>query len=50
MRDSIDEWIEALIDQKRLAAQLTQGDITADEYKAKADFSFADILDDILGN
>jgi len=50
MADSIDEWIDALIEQKRLAAQLAQGDITDIEYRAKADYSFAEILRGILGS
>jgi SNF2 family DNA or RNA helicase len=48
MRDSIDEWIEVLIEQKRLAAQLVQGDITAETYAEKADFSFPELLSRIL--
>ena len=48
MRDSIDEWIEALIEQKRLAAQLVQGDITPDTYAERANFSFTDLLNRIL--
>ena len=48
--DSIDEWLNLLVEQKRLAAQLVQGDITADTYAERADFSFSDILAGILGN
>jgi SNF2 family DNA or RNA helicase len=40
MRDSIDTWIEALVDQKRLAAQIVQGDISGEAYVERADFSF----------
>jgi hypothetical protein len=39
----------ALIEEKRLAAQLTQGDITVDEYSAKATLSFFEVLRKILG-
>jgi SNF2 family DNA or RNA helicase len=49
MRDSIDEWIELLVEQKRLAAQLVQGDITAEAYAEKADLSFPELLKRILG-
>lgn len=49
MQDSVDEWIESLIEEKRLAALLTQGDIDQAEYSAKASLSFFDILKGILG-
>ena len=49
MIDSVDEWVDALIEEKRLAAQLTQGDITVDEYSAKATLSFFEVLRKILG-
>ncbi|SRR6266511_406252 len=48
MRDSIDEWVDALLEEKRLAAQLTQGDITKEQYAQRATLSFFDILDSIL--
>jgi SNF2 family DNA or RNA helicase len=48
MQDSVDEWIDLLIEQKTYAAQLIQGDITGEEYMGKADFSFVDILRGIL--
>jgi SNF2 family DNA or RNA helicase len=48
MADSIDKWIDLLIEQKRLAAQLTQGDISVDEYSSRADLSFVDLLGEIL--
>jgi len=49
MSDSVDEWIDALIEQKKLAAQLTQGDIQEVQYETKADYSFSEILQGILG-
>jgi SNF2 family DNA or RNA helicase len=49
MRDSVDEWIDSLIEEKRLAALLTQGDIKADTYAQLASLSFYDILDGVLG-
>ncbi len=47
--DSIDEWIDQIIEQKRLAAQLVQGDIAPDAYMMRADLSFTDLLRRILG-
>lgn len=49
MIDSVDEWVDALIEEKRLAAQLTQGDITVDDYSEKATLSFFEVLRKILG-
>jgi len=48
MRDSVDEWIESLIEEKRLAALLTQGDIDAKTYAESATLSFFEILQGIL--
>lgn len=48
MRDSIDEWIDMIIEQKRLAAQLVQGDISSEAYAERADFSFPELLNRIL--
>lgn len=50
MQDSVDEWIDALIEEKRLAAQLTQGDISAETYGERATFSFVEVLQRILGD
>ena len=49
MRDSVDEWIDSLLEEKRLAAQLTQGDITRAQYSERATLGFFQILDRILG-
>ena len=49
MRDSIDEWIEALLYSKQVAAQLAQGDISRDSYRAQMSYDFGDILRGILG-
>jgi SNF2 family DNA or RNA helicase len=49
MNDSIDEWVDALIEEKRLAALLTQGDMTKEEYVELASLSFFQILQEILG-
>ncbi len=50
MQDSIDEWVDALVEQKHLAAQLTQGDIDQDMYGNRVDFAFVDILRGILNS
>src|SRR5262249_15571152 len=50
MHDSVDEWIDALVEQKHLAAQLTQGDIDQEMYGSRADFGFVDILRGILSS
>ena len=48
MRDSIDEWIEALLHSKRIAAQLAQGDIDRETYRKEMSYDFEDILRAIL--
>lgn len=50
MIDSVDEWVDALLEEKRLAAQLTQGDIDIATYSARATLSFFEILKNILGH
>ena len=48
MNDSIDEWVEVLLNAKHLAAKLGQGDITTDEYKSAAEYDFPYVLKNIL--
>lgn len=48
MQGSIDEWINKLIQAKHYAALLVQGDIPKEEYKHMADYSYADIVREIL--
>jgi len=48
MQDSVDEWIDSLLTEKRLAAQLTQGDISGSEYAERAKMAFYEILAGIL--
>lgn len=48
MRDSIDEWVEALLHSKRVAAQLAQGDIDKKTYEEEMSYEFGDILRAIL--
>ena len=49
MVDSIDEWVDSLLEERRFAAQLTQGDISVEDYRSKATLSFFEILRRILG-
>jgi SNF2 family DNA or RNA helicase len=48
MRDSVDEWVDALLAAKSLAAKLVQGDISPDEYRAEASYSFFEFLSAVL--
>lgn len=48
IRDSIDMWIDSLLCAKQLAAQLAQGDITQTEYDSKIDYSYGEIIKQIL--
>ena len=50
LNGSIDEWIDILLKAKQNAAFLAQGDITLSEYKQIADYSFGDIIKEILGD
>lgn len=47
-RGSIDEWVDKLIQAKHYAALLTQGDIPKEEYTEVADYSYAEIIKEIL--
>lgn len=48
MKDSIDEWIDALIKSKYLAAQLAQGDITLETYQQNSNYDYGKIVHEIL--
>lgn len=48
MRDSIDEWVDVLLNAKQQAAFLAQGDVSLKEYRSTADYSFGDIVKKIL--
>ena len=48
MEGSIDEWIDVLLKAKQNAAFLAQGDISLGEYQRKADYSFGDLIRQIL--
>lgn len=47
-RGSIDEWIDKLLQAKHRAALLAQGDIPKAEYRDVADYSYAEIIQEIL--
>ena len=46
--DTVDEWVDALLTGKRLAAALGQGDISREEYTAEASYSFGEIIKEVL--
>ena len=48
MKDSIDLWVDELINAKWLSAQLAQGDISSDDYVNRISYSYGDILRAIL--
>ncbi len=48
MQDSVDGWIDRLIEAKHYAALLTQGDIHLAEYAKYADYSYGDLIREIL--
>lgn len=48
IEDSVDVWIDLLLQAKQKAAFLAQGDINLDNYKNIADYSFGDIVNEIL--
>ena len=47
-RDTVDEWVDALLSGKRLAAALAQGDIRREEYSENASYSFGEIIKEVL--
>jgi len=49
MRESIDEWVELLLESKRLAAQLVQDDISLEYYKRHMSYEFGTVIREILG-
>lgn len=46
--DTVDGWVDALLTAKHLAAQLGQGDIDRAEYDARADYTFGEMVRDVL--
>ena len=49
MHDSIDEWVDILLESKHLAAQLAQGDISLGYYQSQMSYDFGYIIKTILG-
>jgi len=47
-RNSIDEWVDALLAAKEIAARYAQGDISKEEYENEMSFDFAELLADVL--
>jgi SNF2 family DNA or RNA helicase len=47
--DTVDEWVDSLLAAKRLAAQLAQADVDADEYRRLANYDFGRVVREILG-
>ena len=48
VNNSIDEWVNALLQAKQNAAFLAQGDYDINEYQKVADYSFGDMIKEIL--
>ena len=49
MADSIDEWVAVLLDAKRSAAQLAQGDLPPLDFQSKMRYDFGEVLAGALG-
>jgi SNF2 family DNA or RNA helicase len=45
---TVDDWVDALLSAKHLAAQLGQGDISRAEYNTRADYTFGKMVRDVL--
>lgn len=48
MKDSIDEWVDALIESKHYSAKLLQNDISLDEYNKNVNYDYSLIFKNIL--
>lgn len=48
MANSIDEWVDLLLGAKQNAALLAQGDLSISQYREIADYSYGDIIREIL--
>ena len=49
-RDTIDEWVDSLLNAKFRAAQLAQGDISKEEFDSTFSFDLSEALAIVLGN
>lgn len=47
--DSIDEWVDNLLAAKHLSAQLAQGDISVGAYRKSIDYSYSQLIKEVLG-
>lgn len=50
MPNSVDEWVDCLLQGKILAAKLAQGDISLDYYRSQMTYDFGEVLRSILGD
>lgn len=50
VEDSIDVWVDSLLQAKQQAAFLAQGDISIDEYRKVADYSYGELIKEILAS
>ena len=48
IKGSIDDWIESLLEAKQYAAALAQGDISQNEYITLANYTYAEIMRQVL--
>ena len=48
--NSIDYWVDSLLDAKEISARYAQGDISKEDYEAGMSFDFFEILKEILAN
>lgn len=48
MEESVDEWVDVLLQAKQLAAQLSQGDISLEFYRSQISYGFGEILEHVL--
>lgn len=49
-KDTIDEWVDSLLNAKFRAAQLAQGDISKEEFESAFSFDLSEALSIVLGN
>ena len=45
---TVDTWVDSMLTAKHLAAQLGQGDITRGEYDSRADYTFGEMVREVL--
>ncbi len=49
IKSSIEEWVEALVHAKHMAASFVQGDISKEEFNENINYNFNEMLQEILG-